>query len=126
MGGSGVGSEGRRWMGGGLPGLFHLRVDGVRSRLLAVLSTPEIVSTDVQFVRFDRRGWLWVGTDIGVNVFDGAHWKLLTQRDGLISNDTNEGAFFADPDGSVWIGVNGGGLPPPHPQNPISPTTLPP
>jgi ligand-binding sensor domain-containing protein len=46
----------------------------------------------VQFVRFDHRGWLWVGTDLGVNVFDRAHWKLLTQRDGLTSNDTNEGA----------------------------------
>ena len=117
MRGIAVASDGTIWIGGGLPGLFHLRVDGVRSRLLAVLSTPEIVSTDVQFVRFDRRGWLWVGTDIGVNVFDGAHWKLLTQPDGLISNDTNEGAFFADSDGSVWIGVNGGAIHLLHPEH---------
>jgi diguanylate cyclase (GGDEF)-like protein len=28
----------------------------------------------------------------------------------LLSNDTNEGAFLADNDGSVWIGVNGGAI----------------
>lgn len=78
---------------------------------------PEIVSSDVQFVRFDHRGWLWVGTDLGVNVFDGIHWKLLTQRDGLISNDTNEGAFFGDTDGSIWIGVNGGAIHLLHPEH---------
>ena len=117
MRGIAVASDGTLWIGGGLPGLFHLRVEGDRSRVLAVLNTPEIVSTDVQFVRFDHRGWLWVGTDLGVNVFDGAHWRLLTQRDGLVSNDTNEGAFFADTDGSVWIGVNGGAIHLLHPEH---------
>lgn len=117
MRGIAVAPDGTLWIGGGLPGLFHLRVDGGRSRLLAVLNPPEIASTDVQFVRFDQRGWLWVGTDLGVNVFDGTHWRLLTQRDGLISSDTNEGAFFADPDGSVWIGVNGGAIHILHPEH---------
>jgi len=124
MRGIAVASDGTLWIGGGLPGLFHLRVEGNRSRLLAVLTTPEIVSTDVQFVRFDHRGWLWVGTDLGVNVFDGAHWKLLTQRDGLVSSDTNEGAFFADTDGSVWIGVNGGAIHLLHPEHLFSQNPL--
>jgi diguanylate cyclase (GGDEF)-like protein len=117
MRGIAVASDGTLWIGGGLPGLFHLRVDGDRSRFLDVLTTSEIISTDVQFVRFDHRGWLWVGTDLGVNVFDGRRWKLLTQRDGLVSSDTNEGAFFADTDGSVWIGVNGGAIHLLHPEH---------
>ena len=117
MRGIAVAPDGTLWIGGGLPGLFHLRIDGDRSHLLAVLTTPEIISTDIQFVRFDPRGWLWVGTDLGVNIFDGTHWKLLTLRDGLISNDINEGAFFADPDGSVWIGGNGGAIHLLHPQH---------
>jgi diguanylate cyclase (GGDEF)-like protein len=78
---------------------------------------PKSSPTDVQFVHFDRRGWLWIGTDLGVNVFNGVNWKLLTQRDGLISNDTNEGAFLADTDGSIWIGVNGGAIHLLHPEN---------
>lgn len=103
-----IAPDGTFWMGGGLNGLYHLKVADGQGTVLAVLAPPQFVSTDIQFVRFDRNGWLWVGTDLGVQVFDGADWKLITQRDGLISNDTNEGAFFADGDGSVWVGVNGG------------------
>jgi len=103
-----IARDGTFWMGGGLSGLYHFKVEDGRAKVLAVITPPEFASTDIQFVRFDRDGWLWVGTDLGVQVFDGTHWKLITQRDGLISNDTNEGAFFADTDGSVWIGVNGG------------------
>jgi diguanylate cyclase (GGDEF)-like protein len=109
--------DGTLWIGGGLPSLIHLRIDGNQSHLLASIATPSIVSTDIQFVRFDRRGWLWVGTDLGVNVFNGTSWKLLTQRDGLVSNDTNEGAFLADADGSIWIGVNGGAIHLLHPEH---------
>jgi hypothetical protein len=39
-----------------------------------------------------------------MNVFNGTDWKLLTERDGLVSNDTNEGAFsqtLMDRSGSV-------------------------
>ena len=35
-------------------------------------------------------------------------WKRLSTEDGLISNDTDGEAFWADPDGSVWIGTSGG------------------
>lgn len=114
--------DGSLWIGGGLPSLLHLRVQNNLVTLLAAVSTPDILSTDVQFVRFDTRGWLWVGTDLGVNVYDGSRWRLLTQRDGLLSNDTDESSFFADTDGSVWIGVNGGAIHLLHPQD-LFPTT---
>jgi len=103
-----IAPDGTLWLGGGLSNLLHLKVAGNHAQVLDALAPPKIISNDIEFVRFDRRGWLWVGTDLGVNVFDGTHWNLLTQRDGLISNDTNEGAFFEDTDGSIWIGVNGG------------------
>ncbi|GGA75980.1 GGDEF domain-containing protein [Edaphobacter acidisoli] len=103
-----IARDGSLWIGGGLAGLYHLQVEGDHAKVLASLTTPELVSTDIQFVRYDRSGLMWVGTDLGVEVFDGTHWRLLTTGDGLISNDTDEGAFYADGDGSVWIGVNGG------------------
>jgi diguanylate cyclase (GGDEF)-like protein len=117
MRGIAVGSDGTLWIGGGLSGLLHLRVEGNQSHILAIITPPEIVSSDIQIVRFDQRGWLWVGTDLGINVFDGVNWRLLTTQDGLISNDTDQGAFFADSDGSVWIGVNGGAVHLLHPEN---------
>jgi hypothetical protein len=57
MRGIAVASDGTLWIGGGLQGLFHLRVDGEQSRLLGFFTTPQIISTDVQFVRMDRRQW---------------------------------------------------------------------
>lgn len=103
-----IAPDGSLWIGGGLAGLYHLRVEGDQAKVIASLTVPELVSTDIQFVRYDHAGLLWVGTDLGVEVFDGKHWRLLTTGDGLISNDTDEGAFYADADNSVWIGVNGG------------------
>ncbi|WP_263367921.1 ligand-binding sensor domain-containing diguanylate cyclase [Edaphobacter bradus] len=116
-------SDGTLWVGGGLPSLLHLSIQGSATILNAV-STPDLVSTDIQTVRLDTRGWLWVGCDLGVNVFDGSHWRLLAQRDGLLSNDTDEGAFLADSDGSVWIGVNGGVVHLLRPEHLFPPTPL--
>jgi signal transduction histidine kinase/streptogramin lyase len=60
------------------------------------------------FLQFDQRGWLWVGTDHGVDVFDRTRWRHYGRSDGLIWDDCNSNAFFADADGSVWIGTSRG------------------
>ena len=60
------------------------------------------------FLQFDLHGWLWVGTDHGVDVFDRARWRHYGRSDGLIWDDCNSNAFFADSDGSVWIGTSRG------------------
>lgn len=117
-------SDGTLWIGGGLPGLLHVQVTVNQGRLLKLFTAPEIVSTDVQFVRIGPRGWLWVGADLGVSIFDGTCWRLLTQRDGLVSNDIDEGSFYADHDGSIWIGANGGAIHLLHPSHLFSPQRL--
>ncbi|MDE1176961.1 MAG: diguanylate cyclase [Edaphobacter sp.] len=103
-------ADGTLWIGGGIPALLHLRITGSEAQLIESVAMPTLVSNVVQIVRFDKRGYLWIGTDQGMNLYDGKTWRLLTQRDGLISNDTDEGSFFADNDGSVWFGVNGGAV----------------
>jgi len=117
-------SDGTLWIGGGIPSLLHLRMQSDRIDKMDSITAPNLASNDVQIVRFDQRGWLWVGTDLGVNVFDGVQWRLLTRRDGLISNDTDEGAFLDDEDGSVWIGANGGAIHLLHPEHLFSPEPL--
>lgn len=71
--------------------------------------TAEIVAhASVYFVRADARGWVWLGTDQGVVVFDGQLWRRIDQEDGLIWNDTQVYGFLADRDDSVWIGTSAG------------------
>jgi signal transduction histidine kinase/ligand-binding sensor domain-containing protein/ActR/RegA family two-component response regulator len=60
------------------------------------------------FLQFDARGWLWVGTDHGVDVFDRTRWRHYGRSDGLIWDDCNSNAFFADSDGGVWVGTSRG------------------
>ena len=65
-------------------------------------------SDKVLFLGFDKRNNLWVGTDRGTDQFDGAMWRHFDRSNGLIWNDSNTNAFFADADGSVWIGTSRG------------------
>ncbi len=106
--------ERRLWVGGTLPGLLELEVGGApaaagdRARVRTWWSRPAISSEQISFLRFDPRGWLWVGTDRGVDVFNGVSWRHLTAAEGLLWDDTSEGGFRADADGTVWIATSRG------------------
>jgi signal transduction histidine kinase/ligand-binding sensor domain-containing protein/CheY-like chemotaxis protein len=60
------------------------------------------------FLGFDKRGWLWIGTDHGADVFDRVRWRHFGRPEGLIWDDCNNNAFLADMDGSLWIGTSRG------------------
>jgi signal transduction histidine kinase/ligand-binding sensor domain-containing protein/ActR/RegA family two-component response regulator len=60
------------------------------------------------FLGFDSRGWLWAGSDHGVDVFDRSRWRHYGKSDGLIWDDCNSNAFFADQNGAVWVGTSRG------------------
>lgn len=68
---------------------------------------PEFVT---YFNGLDKSGLHWLGTDRGVFVAGPGASRIrhFTDEDGLIWNDCNSNAFFADSDGSVWIGTSRG------------------
>ncbi len=88
--------------------LVHLKVNGVTATVIDHVSGSIIESDNITFVETDQRGWLWVGTDAGVYVFNGQRWIKYAAEDGLLWDDTDFHAFLADPDGSVWIGTSAG------------------
>ncbi|MGC1550128.1 MAG: two-component regulator propeller domain-containing protein, partial [Rhodanobacter sp.] len=97
--------DGRLWLSTLQPGLLVGQASDADSVNLTSVADPLIADSRVYFLRTDRRGRLWVGGNNGVDVLDGERWTRLDTRDGLLWNETNHGAFYADQDGSVWIGT---------------------
>ncbi len=86
-------------------GVSHLVSEGQRLGWRHFARKDGLKSLKVFFIGSDIRGWMWVGTDQGVDVLDGGSWRHLDHNDGLAWDDCNGKAFWADADGSVWIGT---------------------
>lgn len=100
-----VDRSGDVWIDGVGNGAARLRIAGEK---VVHIERPRLASNEVLFIGADRRGWVWVGEDHGLEVFDGHVWQRYTLDNGLIWNDCDAKAFLSDPDGSVWIGTSGG------------------
>jgi diguanylate cyclase (GGDEF)-like protein len=100
--------KGNLWVAGPSQDLMRIRVSGYRIVEAEHISRPPLLSQEVVSLVVDHRGWLWVGEDAGVTIYDGVRWRSFTQDDGLIWNDTDSYALTEDRDGSMWIGTSGG------------------
>lgn len=100
--------DGRLWVGG-MAGLWRARVEpGGASVRLERVDEPLLQGRAVVALLQDRRGWLWVGTDYGVAVWNMRRWRFIRQDAGLPWNDCNQGALHEDRDGSIWVGTSRG------------------
>ena len=100
--------RGNLWAGGAFAGLMRLRVAGDRIVESEHIPRAHLLSDQVVSLLVDHRGWVWVGQDAGLTVWDGHYWHSFTQDDGLIWNDLDAFALSENPDGSLWIGTSGG------------------
>jgi len=60
----------------------------------------------------DSIGYMWIGTQYGLNVYNGYEFKVYTNIDGnpdSLSNNVVH-TLCEDADGNLWIGTEGGGL----------------
>ena len=120
-------SNGEIWVATAAEGVrrFHQKDGALRA--LSTVAFPVVASNDILFLHRDRRGWMWVGTDHGLDLFDGRRWRHFDHSDGLVSNDMDQGAVYEDRDGSMWFGTSHGlthlldprQLPSPSPLHPV-------
>src|SRR5690606_30531114 len=66
----------------------------------------------VRVMAQDRTGFVWIGTQDGLNRFDGYGFRVYKsdREDPFSLSQNHVWALAADPDGSLWVGTQAGGL----------------
>lgn len=98
-------------------GIAHFN-DG---KLEAITTEDGLPDKVCYFIEQDSRGIYWIGTNKGIVRFDYEKYKkpnvgsdeisafkLITQEQGIVSNEMNAGASFKDREGNLWFGSVGG------------------
>jgi diguanylate cyclase (GGDEF)-like protein len=102
-----LGHDGSFWVGGA-GGLYRFHVADDRVVSYAAVDTEDTRTNSIVAVMVDHRGWVWVGTALGVSVFNGQAWVSVDSDGGLLADDINQDGLREDPDGSVWIATTQG------------------
>jgi len=113
------------------PGLFRYAMEGGRLVRKEMLNGHSGLSSEqIHHIREDALGRLWAGTSLGANMIEGRVVHPFGTGEGLPGDDCNANAFFAEPNGDVWVGTLGGlanfrsstyqGLPTPPPAQILS------
>lgn len=73
-------------------------------------TSERLTSSMIKCVTQDKYGYIWIGTEYGLNKFDGYRFThyLTDSKDttSIASNDITD--FFVDKDGQLWIGCEKG------------------
>jgi signal transduction histidine kinase/ligand-binding sensor domain-containing protein/ActR/RegA family two-component response regulator len=104
-------TPGELWIGySGVSGVGRMELDagGSVKRVTNFVRGHGLQSDNISFVEPDGHGDVWIGTDLGLDIWSGTAWRHLGPQDGLIWHDVMLGGFFAHPDGRVYIGTTNG------------------
>jgi diguanylate cyclase (GGDEF)-like protein len=101
-------SDGAIWVTGEDAGTWRLTPAGNRLHAWKLEIPTAFRALSPVAVLVDKRGWVWLGTDSGLLVWNGQAWRQITVESGLIWNDIDQGALKEGPDGSIWVGTSGG------------------
>jgi len=116
--------DGAVWITGEQAGTWRLMPGSGRVQAWQLVLPASLRSLTPLAILVDRRGWVWLGTDLGLVAWNGRNWRHLTQESGLIWNDTDQGSLQTGPDGSLWIGTSGGLSHLLHPEHVFEPVAL--
>ncbi|MEO7310331.1 MAG: histidine kinase [Chitinophagaceae bacterium] len=73
------------------------------------LGTSEGLLSDLRIVMAeDRQGRLWIGSDEGINIFDGYQLSSYTPPDSVVMNTNYVQQIYCDKQGAIWIATPSG------------------
>ena len=72
-----------------------------------LFTSDQLSSTLITCITQDRQGYIWVGTQNGLNRFDGYRFKTYLHRTDhpRSLSHNNVQALFVDSDGQLWVGT---------------------
>ena len=75
-----------------------------------ITTTEGLSSNNIRWMMEDKKGRIWISTDIGLNIIDqkAGTIKKITKERGLSGNNT--GPLFQDSKGRIWISSRGMGV----------------
>src|SRR6188474_3183615 len=91
--------------------LLSLEVSGQeQERFNHLTSDDNLTSNNTRCLLKDSQGFLWIGTDAGLNRFDGItvtpYTHVIGDSTSLVNNSVN--TLFEDSLHRIWIGTSGG------------------
>jgi signal transduction histidine kinase/ligand-binding sensor domain-containing protein/CheY-like chemotaxis protein/AraC-like DNA-binding protein len=77
-----------------------------------ILPQNGLSNSDINAIVQDADGFMWFGTEYGLNRYDGYQIKIYRNitSDSLSLSDNSINALFIDHDGILWLGTARGGL----------------
>jgi diguanylate cyclase (GGDEF)-like protein len=91
------------------PGVDRVSIHGEKLTITPLAPPPGGAPGKSVFLGRDASGALWSGTQLGLDVYPPKGPAIHYGRsDGLLTDDMNQNAFLAEPDGTVWIGTSRG------------------
>lgn len=81
------------------------RYDGNAVEVLFDLTSSSYSDARLTTLTVDTAGNVWAGTDKGLLSSEGGSWKMLTTKEGLLTNYVS--ALHVDSLGAVWVGGGG-------------------
>jgi len=93
-----------------LTNLVSVPIHGQSQSIFKKIDQTNGLSNDrVSSIVKEKNGFVWIGTDNGLNRYDGNKIKIYNkQNSALSSNDISD--LLIDHNGKIWIGTFGGGL----------------
>ena len=93
-----------------LPLLLHAQPGDIKFERLSL--QDGLSQSTVRCIYQDSRGFIWIGTQDGLNRYDGYHFKVY-KHDPNDSTSMSSSIIYSiceDQEGNLWIGTGGGGL----------------
>ncbi len=83
-------------------------IDGTDMRFTRISTADGLSQTKVDRIEQDDQGFMWFGTQYGVNRYDGYNFKVFAHdpADPNSLSGVNIRALFKERDGTLWVGCN--------------------